>query len=310
MKLFDLHCDTLYRAYTEKSTLFNDEFHISFNKSKYMDKYIQCLAVWIPDEYRGESAEKLFLGCVGKLNEQIKDTGIIKCMTKDDFDRVNKTGVVLTVESGAALGGKLENIRKYADIGVKMMTLTWNGTNELGDGVGVENSKGLSEFGRKAVKELERNNIILDISHASERLFYDVAETAESPLVASHSNSKKICSHKRNLSDSQFDIIKKSGGIVGLNFCIDFLNNNAEKSSMYDVIRMAEHFLSLGGEKMIAMGGDFDGADVPRDLNGIEKMGELYEMFLKHYSESVVEDIFFDNAFEFFKNSVKGDKRG
>ena len=300
MNLFDLHCDTLYRAYTEKSTLFNDEFHISFNKSKYIDKYIQCLAVWIPDEYRGESAEKLFSGCVGKLDEQIKNTDIIKCVTRDDFESVGKTGVVLTVESGAAIGGKLENIKKYADMGVKMMTLTWNGTNELGDGVGVEDSKGLSEFGRKAVKELERNKIILDISHASERLFYDVAETAESPLVASHSNSKKICSHKRNLSDSQFDIIKKSGGLVGLNFCIDFLNDKAEKSSMYDVLRMAEYFLLLGGEKVVAMGGDFDGADVPKDLNGIEKMGELYEMFLKHYSESVVEDIFFNNAFEFF----------
>ena len=87
-----------------------------------------------------------------------------------------------------------------------------------------------------------------------------------------------------------------------MNFCIDFLNNNAEKSSMNDVLRMAEYFLSLGGEKCIAMGGDFDGADVPKDLNGIEKMGDLYEMFLKHYNESVIEDIFFNNAFEFFKN--------
>ena len=241
-----------------------------------------------------------FFRALSKLNEQLKNTDIMQCKASADFEKVGRTGVILTVESGAALGGKLKNIRKYADMGVKMMTLTWNGTNELGDGVGVEDSKGLLEFGRKAVKELERNKIILDISHASERLFYDVAETAESPLVASHSNAKKICSHKRNLSDSQFDIIKKSGGLVGLNFCIDFLNDKAEKSSMYDVLRMAEYFLLLGGEKVVAMGGDFDGADVPKDLNGIEKMGELYEMFLKHYSESVVEDIFFNNAFEFF----------
>ena len=300
MKLFDLHCDTLYRAYMEKSMLFNDDFHISFNKSGYIEKYIQCLAVWIPDEYRGENAEKLFSGCVSKLHEQIKDTDIIQCKTGADFEKVKKTGVVLTVESGAALGGKLENIRKYADMGVKMMTLTWNGTNELGDGVGVENAGGLSEFGRKAVKELEKNKIILDISHASEKLFYDVAEIAESPLVASHSNAKKLCSHRRNLTDEQFEIIRKSGGMVGLNFCIDFLNDKAEKSSMNDVLRMAEYFLSQGGEKCIAMGGDFDGADVPKDLNGIEKMADLYEMFLKYYSESVVEDIFFNNAFAFF----------
>ena len=300
MKLFDLHCDTLYRAYMEKSTLFNDNFHISFGKSGDIKPYMQCMAIWIPDGYRGENAENLFRGCVEKLHEQLKDTNIIQCKTKSDLESVTDTGVILTVESGAALGGKLKNIAKYAELGVRMMTLTWNGTNELGDGVGVENSQGLSEFGKMAVKELEKHKIVPDISHASERLFYDVAEIAEGPLVASHSNAKKLCSHKRNLSDEQFAIIKKSGGIVGLNFCVDFLNDHAKKSSMNDVLRMAEYFLSQGGEKCIAMGGDFDGADVPKDLNGIEKMADLYGIFLKHYSESVVEDIFFNNAFEFF----------
>lgn len=305
MKLFDLHCDTLYRAYMENSTLFNDDFHISFNKAEYIKPYIQCLAIWVPDEYRGESAEKLFSGCVEKLREQLRDSRIIQCMTKADLERVKDTGVILTVESGAALGGKLENIPKYADLGVKMMTLTWNGTNELGDGVGIENSQGLSAFGVKAIHELEKHKIVLDISHASEKLFYDVAEIAEKPFVASHSNAKSVCSHRRNLTDTQFEIIKNRGGIVGLNFCIDFLNDNSQKASMYDIIKMADYFLSLGGEKVIAMGGDFDGADIPSDMKGIESMGELYELFLRHnYQESLVNDIFFHNAFEFFKKML------
>lgn len=307
MKLFDLHCDTLYRAYTENSTLFNDSFHISFHKAKNIQPYIQCLAVWIPDEYRGENAVGLFDGCVATLKSQLSNTEIRWCQSVDDIEHVKnngQTGVILTVESGAALGGDIRNIRRFADIGVKMMTLTWNGTNELGDGVGVtDNNHGLSEFGRECVRELEKNHIIVDISHASEKLFYDVAAIAERPFVASHSNSKAVCDHPRNLTNEQFKIIKQKGGIVGINFCRDFLNKNLTNAKMYDIIRTAEHFLSLGGEKIIAFGGDFDGADIPSDIMGLESMSELYELFLKHYSETLVNDIFFNNAYHFFKTN-------
>lgn len=307
MRLFDLHCDTLYRAFTENSTLFNDDFHISFNKASRITPYIQCLAVWIPDEYRGDNAVKLFCGCVKKLEEQINGTDIVRCRIEDDLRRVkesNGKGIVLTVEGGAVLDGKLENIAKLKSEGVKMMTLTWNGTNELGDGVGVENAGGLTEFGRRAVKEMEKNNIVVDISHASEKMFYDVAQITEKPFAASHSDSKEVCPHRRNLTDEQFNVIKQRGGIVGLNFCRDFLNKTATNAKMYDIIKNAEHFLSLGGEKTVAIGGDFDGADIPCDMKGLEAMPDLYEMFLHHnYSESLVEDIFFNNAFRFFQKS-------
>lgn len=308
MQLFDLHCDTLYRAYTEKSTLFNDSFHISFNKTGGISPYIQCLAVWIPDEYRNENAERLFLDCVNKLEEQLKGTEIKWCKNGDDIREVqseNKKGIILTVESGAVLRGKIENISMLKKYGVKMMTLTWNGKNELGDGVGVETGGGLTDFGKKAIREMEKNNIIVDISHASEKLFYDVAEIAEKPFCASHSDSKKITPHKRNLTDEQFEIIKNSGGLVGLNFCRDFLNKRATNAEMYDIIRHAEHFLSLGGEKTLAIGGDFDGADIPHDMSGIESMPKLYELFLKqNYSQSLVDDIFFNNAADFFSKQA------
>lgn len=308
MQLFDLHCDTLYRAYTEKSTLFNDSFHISFNKTGEISPYIQCLAIWIPDEYRKENAEKLFLGCVNKLEEQLENTDIKWCKNGDDIREVQskkQKGIILTVESGAVLSGKIENISMLKKYGVRMMTLTWNGKNELGDGVGVENGGGLTDFGKKAVREMEKNNIIVDVSHASERLFYDVAEITEKPICASHSDSKKITPHKRNLTDEQFEIIKNSGGLVGLNFCRDFLNKRATNAEMYDIIRHAEHFLSLGGEKTLAIGGDFDGADIPHDMSGIDSMPELYELFLKqNYSQSLVDDIFFNNAADFFSKQA------
>ncbi len=304
MKLFDLHCDTLYKAYTEHSTLFDDRFHISFNKTKNFAPYVQCLAVWIPDEYRGENAMRLFDGCVSLLTEQLSGTDIQWCKTRSDLQSVqenNQQGVILTVESGAVLGGEIEHLPKLSSLGVKMMTLTWNGTNELGDGVGIEeNNRGLSEFGRECVREMEKQNIIVDISHASERLFYDVAKIATRPIAASHSNAKAICPHRRNLTDEQFQIVKDSGGVVGLNFCAEFLNEIATNAKMYDIIKTTEHFLSLGGEQTIVMGSDFDGADIPSDINGVETMPKLYEMFVQAFGTKITEDIFFNNACRFF----------
>lgn len=308
MKLFDLHCDTLYRAYTEKSTLFNDSFHISFNKAKKIRPYIQCLAVWIPDEYRSRAAVDLFKGCVQKLHSELDAADVQIISTKEQLAAAKEsgTGAILTVEGGAVLDGRLENISMLRDAGVKMMTLTWNGTNELGDGVGVENAGGITAFGKAAVAEMERQNIIVDISHASQRLFYDVAELAAKPFVASHSDSMSVTPHKRNLTDEQFGIIREKQGLVGLNFCVDFLNKQGTNAKMYDIIKNAEHFLSLGGEKTLAIGGDFDGADIPADMSGIETMPALYEMFLHHnYSESLVEDIFFNNAFRFFSKALE-----
>ena len=308
MKLFDLHCDTIYRAYTEKSTLFNDSFHISLNKTKEISPYIQCFAAWIPDEYRGEDALALFSGCADTLKKQLAGTGAVICRTAADLERVRSgggIGAILTVESGAVLAGRLENIEMLRREGVRMMTLTWNGENELGDGVGVENAGGLTPFGRQVIDEMEKNDIVIDVSHASERLFYDVAEHTKKPFAASHSDSKTLCPHRRNLTDEQFGIICERNGLVGLNFCVDFLNKTATNAKMYDIIGHAEHFLSLGGEKCLAIGGDFDGADIPDDFSGVEAMPRLYEMFLHHnYSEELVNDIFFNNAFRFFQKTM------
>ncbi len=302
MELFDLHCDTLYRACNENSGLFNDCFHISFNKTGAISPYIQCMAVWIPDEYRNEKAMALFKKCCKRLEEELDGTDIRMIRSAQDVDFVSKSGgrgVLLTVEGGGVLGGRLENVDYLANRGVKMMTLTWNGACEVGDGVGVQNARGLTSFGKSVVAEMERHGVIVDVSHASEALFYDVAENAAKPFAASHSNSKAICPHRRNLTDEQFSIIAGMGGIVGLNLSRDFLREDGDNAKMSDVLKHSEHFLSLGGEKTLAIGTDFDGTDIPTDMTGIESMNDMFDLFLKHYSEELVKDIFFNNAMRF-----------
>jgi len=303
MKLFDLHCDTLYRAFFENGGLFNNDFHISFDRIDSIEPYIQCMAIWVPDEFRNKNAIQLFENCRKKLNDELKDTNIKIIYSQDDIIEIESKkgkGVVLTVEGGAVLGGKLENVDHLAKCGVKIMTLTWNGNCELGDGIGVEGAKGLTDFGKSVVAKMEQNGIIVDVSHSSVPMFYDVAELSTRPFCATHSNSKQICPHRRNLTDEQFSIIRDKGGIVGLNLSRGFLREDEDKACMLDVLRHAEHFLSLGGEKTLAIGTDFDGTDIPIDMTGIESMNKHYELFLKHnYNEKLLEDIFFNNARNF-----------
>lgn len=308
MRYFDLHCDTLTECFIHNKPLGENDLHVDLKRGEGMDTYIQCCAVWIPDDLRGEAAFQRFCGIADRLDIEIQKNSrsIQRCKNNGDMDlamAVKKHGAVLTVENAAALGGSLERINDFRKRGVRMCTLTWNGENELGRGVMAPGNTGLSPFGRKAVEEFENAGIIIDISHASPEMFYDVAQIAKKPFVASHSNSKKICSHSRNLTDDQFTVIKKAKGLVGLNFYIGFLNNDASKACMEDVLRHAEHFLSLGGECALSLGGDFDGAELSDDMkSGLGCIPELYELFLRHnYSEDLVRDIFYGNAYRFFK---------
>lgn len=312
MRFFDLHCDTLYRSLTEKKDLYENDFHVSVNRTKNYKPYIGCFAVWIPDDMRGKSASDFFDAAAQKLHNQeflhsdffkvgnsFKD---IKNILKNGFD---KKIIILTVEGGAALAGDISRVKHLSNLGVKIMTLTWNGNCEIGDGVGVENSKGLTIFGRQVVQEMEKYGIIVDVSHASEKLFYDVLAVAAKPFIATHSNSKAICGNKRNLTDDQFISIKNVGGIVGITFCNDFLTQTSNPS-FDDILKHVEHFLSLGGENVVGIGSDFDGANIPAQMTGIESIEDLYEYFLtKNYNETLVDKIFFNNAYEFMNKYIK-----
>lgn len=306
MRLIDLHCDTLYKAVTQNIGLDDSNMEVAINSYNSDSHITQCFAIWLPDDLNEESAEQLFFKSAHYLKDEGNRLGI-KLISKADKIKTsfnnNRFSACFTVENGSALNGKIENIKRFSDLGVRMMTLTWNGHNSLGDGADVQNSKGLTEFGKIAVGEMEANNIVVDISHASDKLFYDVAEIATRPFVASHSNSRVVTNHRRNLTDEQFKIIANIGGIVGLNFHKDFLSSDSDCASMNDILKHCEHFISLGGENVVAIGSDFDGCTLPNDILGSRSLSELYELFLrKNYKESQIRKIFYENALNFFEN--------
>ena len=211
---------------------------------------------------------------------------------------------VISVEGGSALAGDIRRVQSLYNDGVRLITLTWNDSNELGDGVRAEKGRGLTRFGRDVVKEMNRLGMAVDVSHLSDAGFYDVAEISEAPFIASHSNARTLCGNARNLTDDMIGIITSSGGLIGLNFCVSFLRED-ENASMTDILRHAEFMLSLGCDNSLCMGSDFDGCDIPPDMTGIESMGVLYERFLRlNYSEELVRKIFSRNAENYFMNYI------
>ncbi len=304
MRLIDLHCDTLYKSVINKIPL--DDNSMEVQPVSADDNRLQCYAIWSPDDIDGETAELLFHNAYRRLNSECLRCGInlIKSsdyITNDFYSHCDNA--FFTVENGLALNEKIENISKFAEMGVKMMTLTWNGHNPIGDGAEVENAKGITDFGKTVIKEMEKNRIVVDVSHASDELFYDVSEIATRPFVASHSNSRSVTNHRRNLTDEQIKIIKLSGGVVGLNFHNAFLNKNSDQASIYDIIKHIEHFLSIGGEDVLCIGSDFDGGKLPKDIEGSSSIDKIFELLLhQNYKESLINKIFYENALKFYEN--------
>ena len=127
MQLFDLHCDTLYKAYTEKGSVVHNDYHFSFERALQYDSCTQVMAVWIPDEYRGEAAVNLAEKCAALLKKQMNSScGFNQADSFNELES-HSHNVVLSIEGGAALNGKLENIKRFRKMGVRFLTLTWNG---------------------------------------------------------------------------------------------------------------------------------------------------------------------------------------
>lgn len=303
---FDLHCDTISECALKGVSLRdNRSLHVSLERGKALGPWFQCFAVWIPDESDSPLQRfRLAADCLKKEARNHSDLFTL-CQSQEDLKKIAKDcgiGAILTVEGGSVLEGRLEVLEELSASGVKMITLTWNRANEIGGGA--MEPGGLTPFGQQVLKEMERLKILPDVSHASDPLFWETAEAVQGPLVASHSNSRKVCPHPRNLTDDQFREICRRGGLVGLNFYREFLTPSGQ-CGMEAILSHAEHFLSLGGEDILAMGSDFDGAEMPQGIEGIQSIESLAECFLRHgYAESLVKKIFYQNSFSFFQKHM------
>ena len=236
-----------------------------------------------------------------------------------------KLSAMLTVEEGAVCGGSTGKLRHLYRLGVRMLTLTWNYPNELGwpnvkmppkgskeapDLTVPDREHGLTETGFAFLSEMERLGMIVDVSHLSDAGFRDVARAAAKPFVASHSNARAVCPHVRNLDDGMIRALAEKGGVMGLNFCPSFLEEekpgNRTKGSLPAVVAHARHIFNVGGEDCLGLGSDFDGIPSNEALPDASCLPLLADALSEAgFSGRQIDKIFTENVLRVYREVLK-----
>lgn len=220
----------------------------------------------------------------------------------------NQVRYMIESEGAEIIGESLSELDRLYDEGLRILTLSWNYDNAVCDSVAGNNThNGLSQFGRKVVERAESLGIIIDVSHCSDKTFSDVEEMAKKPFIASHSNSRTLCQHRRNLTDDQIISIAKSGGIIGINLFPRFLANSGN-ARFVDIIKHIEYISALVGASNVGFGFDFDGIEnTPEGIRGVEDTIKIAEALLKlNYSEVSVKGIVGFNFAELMRRILSG----
>lgn len=305
----DAHCDTIGEM-EGKLNLFENSGQLDLKRITEYEKWLQIFAVWTNPKEKCEFIRKRFFESSDKLFTCEKDLKDLFCVAKSGKEieqcvNTYKCTGILAVEGGEIIGKDIDYIDVLYDRGVKVITLTWNYDNYIGCGAETKDDTGLTEFGKSVVKKMNEKSIVIDVSHASEKTFWHVAEESKKAIMASHSNAKALCGHKRNLSYEQIKQIIDMNGFVGINFYPPFLTESGE-AKLSDVICHIEYFMSLGAEDVLGLGSDFDGIDyAPKGLCGVQQVYKIAESLLKlNYSEDAVLKIMGKNLYNFLIREI------
>ncbi|KNY25433.1 dipeptidase [Pseudobacteroides cellulosolvens] len=298
MIIVDAHCDTITKIMETGEELFNNNCHIDLERMVKAGKYVQFFAAFIDPSYGQAYAMKRAIQIIDRFYGEIEKniSYVSHCKSHDDIIEAlnnNKIAAILSIEGGDALQGDLSALRMFYKLGVRSICLTWNHRNEIADGVlDGASGGGLTPFGKKVIEEMNRLGMIIDLSHISEKGFWDCIELTKKPLIVSHSNAKKLCGHVRNLTDEQLYAVKKNGGVVGINFYSRFLRDDGA-ASQKDILHHIEYMCSIIGTDHIGFGSDFDGIEsMPEDMGGIQDIEKIINDLVKlNYSSDDVEKI-------------------
>lgn len=201
--------------------------------------------------------------------------------------RKGRRSIMLGIENGLALNHDISNVRYFARRGVVYITLCHNGDNDICDSArGCNTHGGVSRFGEQVIKEMNRCGIMVDLSHAGEKSFYDALSISSKPIVCSHSNCKALCDVPRNLTDNQLRALAKHGGVAHITLYHGFLRNDSQEATVMDAIAHLEHAISVMGIEHVGLGTDFDGDGGIRGLaDSSELINFTLHLLRRRYSE-------------------------
>ncbi|NLO39687.1 MAG: membrane dipeptidase [Ruminiclostridium sp.] len=309
MLIFDAHCDTLTRAVNEGKNLSANSLHWDVARAGQYDGFVQVLAIWQDPDKVKPSFEGAMRYILAAEKFQREAPRLKLCRNASELEgglQEKKVCAFLAVEGGECLEGEIENLRLFYQAGVRVLTLTWNHANGLGDGADEPENRGLTPFGREVMQWMQQNGMVVDISHAGERAFYDCIDIARKPIIASHSNARRIHDHPRNLRDEQLLAIAKTGGVIGMNFYTKFIGPPG-KADLTALIGHIEHILGIAGEDSLGLGADFDGMySLPPPIVGVENLYSLFNTLARmNYSDEILEKIASGNFLRVFGNALE-----
>ena len=296
--LFDSHCDTPIELWKRKQDLNDTDCCISSSQMREVEEYGQFFAFCtlfsgVPQLDCEQVLQMSYEYFLQQLSQNSSD--MMLCKKGSDYHIATaqkKCAAFLALEGAEAIGcdpGKLDDLRAK---GFGMINLTWNKNNALA-GCAVLDGDGLTKQGKEFVRMAQSLGMLIDVSHVSDRAFWDIMDITQMPVVASHSNSRKLCEHRRNLTDEQFRTICDCGGYIGVNLYVPFLTKSPT-ADFEDVYRHLDHFLTISGGGNVGLGGDLDGCDLlPDELKCLREYRK-FSHYLSHkgYADSTIKNIF------------------
>jgi len=305
----DLHCDVLAKLLTGEAESFDgpgsDGLDVTYGKLTASGAVLQTFAVYLP-----KRVPQTFMSVVQAVDRFYRH--VLTCphvtFVRSQADLAacgpGRPGALMALEGAEGLEGSFAALRMLHRLGLRMLGLTWNDANWAADGVMEPRGGGLTRAGRELVRACNELGIIVDVSHLSERAFWDTLGESRRPVVASHSNARSVCDHPRNLRDDQIKAIIDAGGLIGLTFVPWFVSDRDDPGPE-DLIPHIERVLELGGERVLALGSDYDGIDRHiRGLDGPDGTARLLDMLALRYGEELTENIARGNAFRFLSSQL------
>ena len=300
--MIDLHCDTIMQLldHPDSGDLYRNTWKIDIEKLQKAHSKVQDFALFINlgdtnDPYgRYEEMRNLCTTQIHLYGEHIQH--VLSYQDVESVYKSGKIGALMSIEEGGVLGGDLDKLKQAYQDGVRLITLTWNYPNGLGEPHCGEQHKKLTQKGIEFVEAMQDLGIIVDCSHLNDAGTEQLGDILDVPFIASHSNAREVTAHTRNLPDNLIKIIANKGGVIGLNFAQSFLGTSPV-SRIEDIVKHGLYLINKGGEDVVALGTDFEGIKPNTEIKDASEMYRLYDAFKEAgLSVDQCEKLFWKNA--------------
>ncbi len=308
MRAFDLHADLgwhIRKMHHAGENRILERYHL--DKLKQGEVMYTAAACF----FAGRENWEEMLEMIDLTRTEIRSSDVKLILSPEDLDEnEERVSMILTVEGMCGIDrDPEEKIKILYDRGVRIGSLAWNDQNALATGNSGDPARGLTELGKRAVRKMNELHMIVDVSHANEKTFWDILDTSDAPVIATHSNAKRLCFVERNLTDQQIRALAEKGGLFGMNSCAEFIHEDAEQQDAAHLAMHAKYMADLCGIEHIACGFDYmDFYDYEIKENDIRSADQTQNFMkaLRHtgMSEEDVRKIGYENVFRFLKEQM------